>query len=295
MITKDLSEVPAVKNNDRKEETNKKFYTGKIDRVFKTIFVNDNDYHLMEALLSECLGSKVKVLRYLYPELDVANTEDKERKVDVLVELDGKNILVELNTEGLGIRLRNFNYFLTFYGTRIKRGEDYLDNTEHILIDLSYNIAKKYPYKNTYYVQNEVGEHYVDNFKIIEFNMDKITKECYDKIVKGMEEQYKYLCMLDLELNKLKELSEYDDIVKEYMDKLVDLNNDKEFRYVVSAEEDARLTQKLLQDYARDEGVVEGKKEEKIEIAKNMINTGSSVEYVSLITGLSKEEIEELK
>ena len=101
MITKDLSEVPAVNNNIEKEETDKKFYTGKIDRVFKTIFVQDNDYHLMEALLSECLGSKVKVVRYLYPELDVTNVEDKERKVDVLVELDGKNILVELNTEGL--------------------------------------------------------------------------------------------------------------------------------------------------------------------------------------------------
>ena len=293
MITK-KSAVPAVKNNGGKEETDKKFYTGKIDRVFKTIFVDDNDYHLMEALLSECLGSKVKVLRYLYPELDVASIEDKERKVDVLVELDGKNILVELNTEGLGIRLRNFNYFLTFYGTRIKRGEDYLDNTEHILIDLSYNIAKKYPYKNTYYVQNEKGENYVDNFKIIEFNMDKITKECYDKIVKGMEEQYKYLCMLDLELNKLKELSEYDDIVKEYMDKLVDLNNDKEFRYVVSAEEDARLTQKLLQDYARDEGVTEGEKNKSIEIAKNLINLNMDIDTIVKATGLSKKEIEKL-
>ena len=129
--------------------------------------------------------------------------------------------------------------------------------------------------------------------------MDKITKECYDKIVKGMEEQYKYLCMLDLELNKLKQLSEYDDIVKEYMDKLVDLNNDKEFRYVVSAEEDARLTQKLLQDYARNEGhssgVIEGKKEEKIEIAKNMLQEGLDISLISKITNLSKKEIEKLK
>ena len=283
------SVVPSSKN--KKIEGEGKFLTGKIDRVFKTIFVQDNDFHLMEALLSECLESNVKIIKYLYPELDVASISDKEKKVDVLIELEGKKVLVELNTEGLGIRLRNFNYFTNFYSTRIKRGSDYYDDTEHILIDLSYKIGNDQPIKNTFFVQNEVGEHYVDNFKIIEFNMDKITKECYDKIVKGMEEQYKYLCMLNLDKNKLSSLSEYDNIVKEYMDKLVDLNNNDEFRYVVTAEEDAKLTQKLLQDYARDQG----ERNKSLEIAKNLIELNLDINSIVQATGLSKEEIEELK
>ena len=161
---------------------NKVFYTAKTDRVFKTIFVSDEDHHLMEALLSECLDGRVKIIKYLYPELDVQNISIKEKKTDVLIELEDKNVLVELNTEK-NIRLRNFNYFTNFYSTRIKRGKKYLDDTEHILINLSYNIGEKYPIKDEFYVQNKNGEKYVENFKIIEFNMDKITHECYDKIV----------------------------------------------------------------------------------------------------------------
>ena len=111
--------------HDRK---GKKFYTTKYDRIFKAIFVQENDHHLMEALLSECLDSKVKI-KYLYPELAVNNIEDKEKKVDVLIELEGKKVLIKLNTKGKGIRLGNFNYFTSFYSTRIKRGADYLDDT----------------------------------------------------------------------------------------------------------------------------------------------------------------------
>ena len=287
MITNDLV-VPAVNSKNR-------FFTSKTDRVFKTIFVRDNDFHLMEALLSECLETKVKVVKYLYPELKVKDVFDKEKKVDVLIEADNKNILVELNTEGLGIRIRNFNYFTNFYSTRIKRGSDYFDDKEHILIDFSYNIGNIYPIKNVYYIQNESGEKYVKNFKIIEFNMDKIRKECYDEIVKGVSEQYKYLCMLNLDKEKLEKISHKDSIVKEYMDRLVELNRDEEFRYVVSAEEDAKLTQKLLEDYARDEGLKEGRNLEKIEMAKNMIIKKYSIDDIIEITGLSKKEIEKLK
>ena len=108
-----------------------------------------------------------------------------------------------------------------------------------------------------------------------------------------MEEQYKYLCMLNLEEDKLKNISN-DGIVKEYMDKLVELNNNDKFRYVVSEEEDAKLTQELLQDYARQEGRNEGAKEKEIEIAKNMINKKYDVEVIVELTGLSNEEINEI-
>ena len=222
------------------------------------------------------------------------NISVKEKKTDVLIELEGRNVIVELNTEGKSIRLRNFNFFTSFYSTRIKRGKKYLDDTEHILINLSYNMGKKYPIKDEFYVQNKNREKYVKNFKIIEFNMDKITYECYDKIVRGMEEQYKYLCMLNLEEEKLKSISD-DGIVKEYMDKLVELNNNDEFRYVVSEEEDAKLIQELLQDSAREEGRNEGAKEKEIEIARNMINTGADINYIKTVTGLSIKEIKNIK
>ena len=43
------------------------------------------------------------------------------------------------------------------------------------------------------------------------------------------------------------------------------------------------------------EGLEEGAKKEKIEIAKNLLKDGISIEVVSKNTGLSIEELEELK
>ena len=136
--------------------------------------------------------------------------------------------------------------------------------------------------------------------------MDKITNLCYDEFERGEREQYRYLMMLDLDKNKLDEVSKKDDIVKEYMDKVVKLNNDKDFKYVISAEEDARLTRKLLEDYAKEEGIkegikegrkeglAEGRKAEKIEIAKSMLEKDYTISDISDITGLSAKEIEKL-
>ena len=119
--------------------------------------------------------------------------------------------------------------------------------------------------------------------------MDNITKECYDRIMKGMEVQYKRLAMLNLNIEALKKLSEYDYIVKEYMDRLVDLNNDNVFIPPVSYEEDE--IEKDIERRARKAGLEKGK----IEIAKNMLNTGSTIDYISSVTGLSKDAIKELK
>ena len=50
----------------------------------------------------------------------------------------------------------------------------------------------------------------------------------------------------------------------------------------------------LKMAYARDEGMIQGKAEEKREIAKKMKNSGKSIEEIVELTELTKEEIETL-
>ena len=45
----------------------------------------------------------------------------------------------------------------------------------------------------------------------------------------------------------------------------------------------------------RAEGEAKGRNERNIEIAKNMLKENSSIEFISKVTGLSQEEIENLK
>ena len=206
-----------------------------------------------------------------------------------MLECNGKKIIVELNTEGPSINNRNLAFFSKYYGTRTKRSKNYKDGYKYILINLSYNVIDK-EFKRHYYIQDETGKKYVHDFEIIEFIMDNITKECYDRIMKGMEVQYKRLAMLDLNIEALKKLSEYDYIVKEYMDKLVDLNNDEVFIGPLRIEEDEEAILNDRLDYA----ISTGEKKKSIEIAKNMIEENESLEKIIKYTGLSKEEIEEL-
>ena len=47
--------------------------------------------------------------------------------------------------------------------------------------------------------------------------------------------------------------------------------------------------------YAKEEGLAEGKTEERLEIAKKMLEMGLSVEQITEATGLSEEDVLKLK
>jgi hypothetical protein len=89
-------------------------------------------------------------------------------------------------------------YFTSFYSENTNLGDSYDYNTPFIHIDLSYRMSLNDSIKATYSMYNkEVNANYVDNFKVIVFNMNKIMKFWYDKNVKGID-KYKLLIMLDL-------------------------------------------------------------------------------------------------
>ena len=73
------------------------------------------------------------------------------------------------------------------------------------------------------------------------------------------------------------------------------MNKDSEFIEFMSEEEEMEKLQNTLMQNAREEGHEQGSKQEKLEIAKNMLAKGTDIEYISEVTNLSKEEIETLK
>ena len=70
-----------------------KFYTAKYDRVFKSIFCREENYHLMKEFLSRILQTKVEQLSILNNELSVGNVLEKKKSVDILVKVE-KNIFI---------------------------------------------------------------------------------------------------------------------------------------------------------------------------------------------------------
>lgn len=270
--------------------TKNKFYTAKYDRVFKTILCDEDDKELLQEFLSRLLERKVEIIEFLRSELPVSTTEEKTKTVDVLVKVDGEYTHIELNgTSPKYLHIRNYMYFSSLYIKKVQKGEEYDLETKFIHIDLTYGMDSGKDIIK-YYVQSSDNEKYLENIEIIEYNMDKIMEYWYNQDIQKVN-QYKHLIMLDLETNGLKELSKGDDFVGKFEDKITKLNETETFQSAMTYEQD----QKLILNTEKRISYNEGKEESKIEIAKSMLVDKVDLVAISKYTGLTEEEISNLK
>ena len=112
----------------------------------------------------------------------------------------------------------------------------------------------------------------------------------YNKKEEEIEEN-KYIIMLDLEKEELKELSKEDKVVCKYMEELERLNSNPKFREYMSAEEDARKIYNSEIREATEKGFEIGRKNNQIDIAKNLMKMSLTLEQIIEATGLTEEEI----
>lgn len=291
------------------KEQNEIKYTAKNDKVFKAIVLKENNFEVLEAIISEAMGEDVKIIKYLLPELKVRNVKERTKRLDVLVEAKNALYNVELNTgTGVAMRVRNFNFFTAFYSQNTISGNKYEINTKFIHIDLSYNMSQKRPIKNVYKLRGEEPNNlYIDNFEVIEINMDKLKSAWYDNDEKTIE-AYKHLIMLDMKsVNELEQLSEGDKIVETFKDEVVNLNRNYTFVRSITPEEDEILlanTEKYIaretglaegRAKGRSEGRAEGQKLELKRIVLEMLKNNLDMESITKYTGLTKEQVKNMK
>ncbi len=149
---------------------------------------------------------------------------------------------------------------------------------------------------------SSTGVKYVENIKIIEYNMDKIMEYWYNEDIQKVNE-YKHLIMLDLETKDLEKLSKGDDFVEEVGKKVMELNEQETFQSAMTYEEDQRLILNAEKSISYEEGIEKGiekgmekgLKEKQLEIAKAMFDDNVSTETISKYTGLSIDEIIKLQ
>ena len=271
-----------------------KFYTAKYDRVFKTIFCNEDNTVLLKGLLSRILKKNIEIIEFLRSELPVSSTVDKAKTVDLLVKADNEYLHIELNCNYAEyLHTRNFIYFNNIYSRKVIRGEEYDYSTKFLHIDFTYGLRKNINDINYYYVMDENKNKYIDNFEMIEFNMDKIMNYWYNSDRKKVNE-YKHLIMLDLDQDNLDKISIGDDFVKEYEKQVTALNNQETFQSFMSYEEDQRLIQNTEKKIAYEDGLEQGISQEKIEIAKNMLKKNIDISIISRTTGLDINTLKKL-
>lgn len=79
------------------------------------------------------------------------------------------------------------------------------------------------------------------------------------------------------------------------VEELMRLNSDKEVRRRAEMYEIIELNARSARNYMLKKGIEKGKKQEKIEIANKLLELDTSIEDIIKITGLTKEEVLEIK
>ena len=99
--------------------TEKKFYTSRYDKVFKTVF-----------------AEPVEVLEFLSVEQPLEKITDKRKVLDCLVKVSDKyvNVEINLNDYDTAKAVRNFAYLCSFYNQNTRKGDAY--DTETLCVQV---------------------------------------------------------------------------------------------------------------------------------------------------------------
>lgn len=271
-------------------EKEEKFYTAKYDRAFKEVFLKEENEELLLSVLKESLNTKIAKIRQRNIELNSGNIFVRRKYLDILLETDQGLIRIEINSSVEDyLHPRNLAFQCDNYAHYTLVGENYTEDVQIIQINLTYKMQDEELVRR-YFIQDETGKKYAQNFQIIEWNMDKLMKFWYDKNEEIIA-KYKHLIMLDLPKEELKELSKKDREVEKYMKEIERVNQDPRFREYMSKEED----QKKIYNTQMSKAYNKGEKEKSIEIAKKMLQNNKSISEISEYTGLTAKEIESLK
>ena len=263
----------------------KKFYTCRSDRAFKEVFMREDSKDILSKVLEAVLEVEVKDIKFLNLERNVDNIHVRRKYFDMFLDTNIGKIQVEVNADyDMSKKLRNTAFICDTYSHLTSKGEKYTDDILVIQINLSYENVKD-KYINKIMIRDEDNDPFVRNFIIYDINMVKCKNLWYTKDKEF--DKYKYLMMLDLNEEKLEDLSKKDKVVSKYMETLEEVNKDPEFREYMSAEEDARK----MENSHLDEAINKGIKQEKNKIAKNMLSKNMDIKLISEITGLTEDEI----
>ena len=259
-------------------ETKEKFYTSRNDRVFKEIFMKEENKDILKSLLESILKLKISDIKFLNLERNVDNIKVRRKHFDLFLDTDIGKVQVEVNAQSQKyIHPRNAAFIFDIYSHEVKKGEDYTEKSLVVQINLSYKINNEEMIRE-YKIRDKHNNEFIKNFIIYDINMEKVKDIWYSKSKKEIENN-KYLIMLDLDLEELDKLSKIskDRRVNKYMDEVKRVNEDPEFREFISAEEDNRKIENSIKKELREDGIKEGQKEEKIEIAKNMLSKNMDI------------------
>ena len=264
-----------------------KVYTAKNDRLFKTIANGKDGKEILEALLSTIFNERVEILQFIPVELSLDTESERKKTLDVLVRVNNSIINVEMNAQGLSeiVKIRNLSYLCKLFSNNIKKGEGIDTETKFLQINLIYNYKRAKRLMNKVYLKDEDGI-YTENFGTWNVYMEKAEEICYNN--EEERKRLRYLLMLNMTPEELKDFFPEDEIIKKFRDEIMRLNSDTKFIREISEEEEKIMISK---QEGQTQGYNDGKKDGIMEVIKNLIKLKMPIKTIAIATDLTEEEV----
>ncbi|NGZ19708.1 MULTISPECIES: Rpn family recombination-promoting nuclease/putative transposase [unclassified Wolbachia] len=298
-----------------------KFLDPKNDVSFKRIFGTEKNRDILIHFLNDILGftgkNEIKDIEFLSTIQDPDIAAKKQSIVDVLCrDSTGAQYICEMQVaKTKGFEKRAPYYAAKAYSRQADKGDQYHNLKEIIFIAIADYVLfpNKSEYKSKHTIRDEdTNEHDLKDFYFIFIELPKFPKNKEDQLENIVEKWVYFFRYADeTSEEELEKIIGSDVIIKKAYEELNRFNwSEKEFIAYEQEikrilDEQAVLAQKLddATEKGREEGKEEGiqighekgRKAEKIEVAKNSLKAGVSIDVIAQITGLSIDEIQKLR
>ncbi len=276
----------------------------KNDYVFKRTFAYKGNEDVLIDLLEAILERKIVKVTIKNPEMVSEKENGKKFILDIKAELDDGTIVdIEMQTaDEKNIEERSTAYISRMISEQLQAGEKYVKLNKAIFIGiLDFEYYKRNSYHNIarvrfdeikedsyvymgYKDQDEIASRYIEMHYI---ELPKYFKK--NPKIKTKLDEWLYLFSGDEE--KMEMVKRKNKKVKKAMDTLERISLDPKEREMYESIQ----TEEFLQRISENNFKEEGRKSEKIETAKKMLKDNMEIKFIEKYTGLTEEEIEEIK
>ena len=281
--------------------------TPKKDIVFKRLFGSKGNEEILKDFLESILDTKIESLVLdLNTELLPEFYDGKQTRVDVRTKLiDGTEVNIEIQSDPKKYSDdRCLQHWSKIYSSTIRKGQNYTEARKTICIwIIDGKVYEEFDdVDSKWQIMNK--KHMLTNhFNKLEFHIIELQKLRDSDKIKPSKKEF-WLWFIDHTNEELVRMAcENNDKIREAREQLEKIRADEELWDRIRLQEEFEYDQNTSLANARAEGEAKGRAEGEAkgknkankETAKRMLELGADIEFISKATGLSKEEIEELK
>ena len=272
----------------------------KMDFVFKRIFGNENHPNVLISFLNAVLTpvDPIKSVIVKDTTIEKSHLEDKYSRLDVKAMTNkGEHINIEIQLKDeYNMIKRSLYYWSKLYEGQLENGENYQKLSRTICINLlDFNLLNHDKFHSVYRLKDcETNEELTDVMELHFIELKKMKDVQRVEEVKTKLEAWLYF-INQPESELVQELEKVEVEIKEAKAELVRLSGDRKERERYEKRRESRLNEVSALSYAEEKGIQKGVKQEKIEIAKNLVQKGLDDDFILETTGLTLAEVKGIR